>query len=267
MEEKELKGLEMLAEYIVDCGGEKGFLDGWYVTIEARKEGKTQGTSDMYYFSAANKKFRSRAEVARYFNLAAAPPKRAGIGSKKRRPTYELERRRIQKEIDKLNGNRSKIESKLGELIDEKEGKGKAVEDGELVKAGKATPQAKVEPDGVALPGIPDECMTDVLAIFDFLTMFRNSLAVSPCHLDDFAAALSATKELKKNHLDYETVPVFLTETHIAMLRLLVSDPTAELWWKAENVVMMPPEIVNDEGEVVPMEMEGGEEEEKKKSR
>ena len=112
-----------MGDYLVDCGGEKSFLNGWYVTIEARKEGKTQGTSDMYYFSEKNKKFRSRAEVARYFNLAAAPPKRAGIGSKKRRPTYELERRRLQKEIDKLNSTKSKIESKLTELIDEKEGK------------------------------------------------------------------------------------------------------------------------------------------------
>ena len=38
------------------------------------------------------------------------------------------------------------------------------------------------------------------------------------------------------------------------MIRLLVSDPTAELWWKAENVVMTLPEILDDDGEVVATE-------------
>jgi hypothetical protein len=107
--------------------------------------------------------------------------------------------------------------------------------------------------------------MTDVLSIYDFLTMFRTSLAVSPAHLDDFAACLATTKESGKEHLDYETIPIFLTETHIAMIRLLVSDPTAEFWWKAENVVMTLPEILNDDGEVVPMET--GEEEKEEKVR
>ena len=51
MQERELKGMETLQEYIVECGGKKNCLQGWYCVIEMRREGKTQGTSDMFYFS------------------------------------------------------------------------------------------------------------------------------------------------------------------------------------------------------------------------
>ena len=83
--QKASKGLALLEEYLTSCGLEPGRLKDWYVTIEARKEGKTQGSSDMYYFSPQHKKFRSRAEVARHFGLAAAPPKRTGGGSTRKR--------------------------------------------------------------------------------------------------------------------------------------------------------------------------------------
>ncbi|GMH72094.1 hypothetical protein TrLO_g6971 [Triparma laevis f. longispina] len=67
--------MELLSEYIIDCGGTSDHLKGWYVTIESRKTGTTQGSSDTYYFSPKNKKFRSRTEVARHFGLIAGAPK------------------------------------------------------------------------------------------------------------------------------------------------------------------------------------------------
>jgi hypothetical protein len=52
-----------------------------YTKTEFRKEGATAGTYDSYFFSPAGKRFRSRAEIARYFSLDAAPPARGNAKS------------------------------------------------------------------------------------------------------------------------------------------------------------------------------------------
>ena len=56
-------------------------IDGWDVSVEVRREGNTAGTYDVYYFSPARKRFRSRAEVARSLGLTPAPS-RKGAGPK-----------------------------------------------------------------------------------------------------------------------------------------------------------------------------------------
>ena len=47
------------------------------VTVEARKMGSTAGSSDMYYYNEVGKKFRSRADVARFLKLSSAPVKKS----------------------------------------------------------------------------------------------------------------------------------------------------------------------------------------------
>ncbi|EOD15627.1 hypothetical protein EMIHUDRAFT_211170 [Emiliania huxleyi CCMP1516] len=66
-----------LGEYLVSCGGAEGLVDGWYTRTEVRKGGGTAGTFDTYFFTPAGKRFRSRAEIARFFQLEAAPAKSA----------------------------------------------------------------------------------------------------------------------------------------------------------------------------------------------
>ena len=65
--------LALLSEYLAQCGLEAGRLKGWYVEIGQRKEGKTKGTSDLYYISPNHEKFRSKVGVARHFGLVALP--------------------------------------------------------------------------------------------------------------------------------------------------------------------------------------------------
>ena len=48
-------------------------IDGWYSRIEVRKEGASAGTFDTYFFAPEGRRFRSRAEVARFFGLEPAP--------------------------------------------------------------------------------------------------------------------------------------------------------------------------------------------------
>ena len=60
-----------LARYVEACGGSADLIDGWTATVEVRKEGNTAGTYDVYYFDPLGRRYRSRAEVARAFALAA----------------------------------------------------------------------------------------------------------------------------------------------------------------------------------------------------
>ena len=68
-----------------------------YTKTEYRKEGATAGTYDTYFFSPQQKRFRSRAEIARYFSLEAAP--RASSGGKSQQ----------EKQQDKANAKEAKM--------------------------------------------------------------------------------------------------------------------------------------------------------------
>ena len=63
--------LAALAEYLEACGGSASMVDGWYTKTETRSTGSTAGTYDTYFFHPSGKRFRSRAEIARYFRLSA----------------------------------------------------------------------------------------------------------------------------------------------------------------------------------------------------
>ena len=66
--------LRSLAEYLESCGGTRDMVDGWRTTTEQRHGGIYAGYSYTYYFHPSGKRFRSRAEVARYFELKEPGP-------------------------------------------------------------------------------------------------------------------------------------------------------------------------------------------------
>jgi len=74
--ERSAKLLASLGDYLENCGGTHAMIEGWYTKTEFRKEGATAGTYDSYFFNSQGKRFRSKAEIARYFSLEAAPAKR-----------------------------------------------------------------------------------------------------------------------------------------------------------------------------------------------
>ena len=221
---KEAQGLSLLTDYIMECGGTRENMKDWYVTIEHRKDGKTSGSSDMYYFSPPGKKFRSRAEVARHFMLAAAPPKRVA-GTKKKSLTYVGDRRRVQKEIDKLVATKLKVETKLTEFQDEAHKSQYPMDDSLLESLGTLSPQSLPPAEGTAIPGIAPASMTDFLSVWDFLSTFSKTLLLTPAPLEDFAQSLTSPSDAFSVHL---------AEAHVAVIRLLLADPTSENWWKLE---------------------------------
>ena len=72
-EEGEDEQIRSLAAYLVSCGGTCDMVDGWRAETEIRRGGDTAGQSDNYFFDPSGKRFRSRLEVARHFQLEAAP--------------------------------------------------------------------------------------------------------------------------------------------------------------------------------------------------
>jgi hypothetical protein len=80
-------------------------------------------------------------------------------------------------------------------------------------------------------------------------------LSLEPIELDDFAAALSfrppengenqaSASDESDNSSPSNHIPVYLSESHIALLRLLVQDPTSDTWWWS---VLETPEMIEEE--------------------
>ena len=79
--ERSAKVLASLGDYLEKCGGSHTMIEGWYTKTEFRKEGVTAGTYDSYFFNSQGKRFRSKAEIARYFSLEAAPAMAPAMGA------------------------------------------------------------------------------------------------------------------------------------------------------------------------------------------
>ena len=230
------------------------------------------GRFDANFFSAENKRLKSMAEVARFLNLANAPVKgKGGGGGAKRRSRKDTDKRKLKRELDKLMKSKAKASKALddhnnnGSVVDHFPASDEALwNDG--TNASKAHREGRIVPrsDIESFPGIPTHCIPDLLLVWDFLCTFGRSLSLQPIELDDFAAALSfrplaelkgsqsmageeSSTEHQQQQLSQQShIPVYLSECHIALLRLLVKDPSSDLWWWS---VLETPEMVEQEDE------------------
>ncbi len=220
------------------------------------------GRFDTSFFSAENKRFKSMTDVARFLNLSKAPKKGLAKISKKGRGSKVVQERRLKRELEKLKKSKIKATKALEDhenndnstdqlLVDQEsfwdDGSNAAI----AHKEGRVLPRANIE----CFPGIPTHCIPDLLLVWDFFCTFCRVLSLEPIELDDFAAALSfrvsaadhdsqRVGELDLNPPSF--IPVYLSECHIALLRLLVKDATSDLWWWS---ILETPEMVEQEDE------------------
>ena len=202
-------------------------------------------------------------DVARFLNLEKAPFKNQGGGIKSAsRPKKVTDKRKLKREFDKLMKLKVKAAKAMEDHNSEKlldhfpAGDGFMWDDGSRLskahKAGMIMPRSDVE----SFPGIPTHCIPDLLMVWDFLCTFGRTLSLEPIDLDDFASALSfrpITELTGSQCVDDQqqlpsqsNIPVYLSECHIALLRLLVKDPTSDSWWWS---VLETPEMVEQEDE------------------
>lgn len=95
-------------------------------------------------------------------------------------------------------------------------------------------------PDLCSFPSIPDYCTGDMLMVWDFLCTFNRILGLETISLEDFVSALTFqpsqdnSSSSPSNWNEPNTLhnpPVFLSEAHMSLLKLLVNDASSEQWW------------------------------------
>ena len=218
------------------------------------------GRFDSIFFSAENKRFKSMVDVARFLNLATGLNRSQGKDSNSRissRPKKVTGNKKLKRELDKLT--KSKI--KAVKALDGHNNEGvvnqfPASNDslwGDECNVPKAQNSGLIvpRPDIESFPGIPTHCIPDLLMVWDFLSTFGRTLSLQPIELDDFAAALSFPPSTQPTQVQSQLrpqlhIPVYLSECHIALLRMLVKDPSSDLWWWS---VLETPEMVEQEDE------------------
>mmetsp|Transcript_18479 Transcript_18479/g.39984 ORF Transcript_18479/g.39984 Transcript_18479/m.39984 type:complete len:1415 (+) Transcript_18479:122-4366(+) len=259
LSQREKRAMELLASYLEESGGERVQSENFRCKVIQRPGGRF----DSIFFSAENKRFKSMAEVARFLNLVIAPTRGQGGNNKTSgRTKKDTDKRKLKRELDKLMRSKVKAAKALDEHNNEDVVDNFPVSDDSLWddgsnsskahKAGLIVPRSDIE----SFPGIPTHCIPDMLMVWDFLCTFGRTLSLQPIELDDFAAALSfrPLTELKNAQPAEEQqqlppqshIPVYLSECHIALLRLLVKDPTSDFWWWS---VLETPEMVEQEDE------------------
>lgn len=255
LSQREKRAMELLASYLEERGGERVQCENFRCKVVQRPGGRF----DSIFFSVENKRFKSMAEVARFLNLMNAPSKSQGVGFKaSNRGKIDVEKRKLKRELDKLMKLKGKAVKVLDDHINENiasrltSSNGSISDDGskrtKAYTAGMIFPRADID----SFQGLPTHCIPDLLLVWDFLCTFSRTLSLEPIDLDDFAAALtfrpSAAKSSdEEQHLPLQSqIPVYLSECHIALLRLLVNDGTSDLWWWS---VLETPEMVEQEDE------------------
>jgi len=254
--------MELLAAYLEERGGERVQSENFRCKVIQRPGGRF----DSIFFSAENKRFKSMAEVGRFLNLVDAPTMRGQGGTSKPagRTRKNTDKKKLKRELDKLTRSKVKAAKALDDHNNEDTNDHFPTSDVSLWddgsnsskahKAGLIVRQSDIE----SFPGIPTHCIPDMLMVWDFLCTFCRTLSLQPIELDDFAAALSfrPVSEVKSTKPPEEQqqlppqshIPVYLSECHIALLRMLIKDPTSDFWWWS---VLETPEMVEQEDEYV----------------
>ncbi|KAL7471338.1 hypothetical protein ACHAXS_013445 [Conticribra weissflogii] len=256
LSQREKRSMEMLATYLEECGGERSQSNNFRCMVVQRPGGRYESI----FFSVENKRFKSMADVARFLNLVDDRPGSGG-GSRNNskssnRGQKDSEKRKLKRELDKLMKLHTKAVKVLDDHCNENPVKQLPMNDVSMMddgsNAAKAHREGRIVPssDIEAFPGIPAHCIPDLFLVWDFLCTFCRALSLEPIELDDFAAALSfrpVNVPQASSHGDSASnIPVYLSESHIALLRLLLQDPTSDNWWWS---ILETPEMVEEEGE------------------
>jgi len=89
-------------------------------------------------------------------------------------------------------------------------------------------------PDIDSFPGLPPASTPDLLLVWDFLCTFHRTLSLEPIELDYFAEALAlknTSMTSNEDNFEPKSFPLYLAEAHLALLNLLLSDPSSDEWW------------------------------------
>lgn len=256
--EREDRALVQLADFIVQRGGSPSAVGGFQARV-TRKGGSGSKRFDVNFFNADGRRFRSMLEVGRFLNIVhdggtnravggggggmrVAVQRRQGfVGSREQ----EAEKKRIRKELEKLRKAHQRATKAMDDfattnnearypmddrLLMEEEQQAETNGHGNHHSAMSTFAAARI-PEVTGFPGIPDCGTPEVLMTWDFLCTFERALALTPIALDDFASALVYKPPEGQLGDDVLVPPVYLSEAHLGLLKLLFQDRSSDDWW------------------------------------
>jgi len=242
LSQREEKAMKELMDHVINCGGDESQLNSFRCKVE--QVGERYQTA---YYSEQGRKFKSVGEVSKFLNLSDDKSTSVNSASNaardkttipsKRQPKnsreVELEKKKLKRELDKLIKNHVKASKALDDFQNEQSNEQMIQMDDDMIpfdaKKNKVywSILTRAEMDG--FPGIPVSCTQEVLMVWDFLCTFHRTLSLHPIDLDNFAAALIYKPRDREN--DESGAPLYLIETHLALLRLLLNDVSSDSWW------------------------------------
>ena len=245
--QREVRAMDQLHQFIQERGGNsEKLLKGFHSRVTKKRN--QHNKYDVHFFSPTKQRFRSMLEVGRHFQLVHDESRKAAAlkkGHRKQQSTKEqmAEKKRIRRELDKLRKTLQRANKNLDEHVVAHE------EDEEEEKENEVAPdasEASVSTTGptrsrcaatrvcdiTGFPNVPPDCIPDVLQAWDFCATFGRVLSLTPMEsVDDFSAALAYVPPAATDGDDVRAPPVFVAETHLALLKLLLDDRTSEDWW------------------------------------
>lgn len=205
---------------------------------------KVTQTGDRFqtaYYTGKAQKFKSVTEVAKFLNLTNgsnnSSTQKGKVIVKKSQPRnlreLENERKKLRRELDKLMKSHDKASKAHDDFHNDKSNDEHQIDDDLLPfnpTKNKALWAVLSKPEIDSFPGIPASCTQDVLMIWNFLSTFHRIISLHPFDLEDFVAAL-IYKPADISEASDPTPPLLLAETHLALLKLLLSDGSSDSWW------------------------------------
>ena len=241
---REAHAMTQLREFVKERGASESLVDGYRSRVTRKP---SDGRYDTNFFNPDGRRFRSMLEVGRFLGLVSEnEPKRSAASQKMKKKTKTISReaetakRKLRIELDKLRRQHTKATKDLDDFVTNDKESRYPVEDlilqeeqpGDSAKLSRSNCAAARIPDVEGFAGIPSHCVPDVLMAWDFLCTFSRVLSLAPIGLDDFVYALTymPPKQLAEGD-QFSFPPVYVGEAHLALLKLLLADPSSDDWW------------------------------------
>jgi DDT domain/Williams-Beuren syndrome DDT (WSD), D-TOX E motif len=263
--EREARALEALEEFIESKGGDKTLVQNYRSRVTKKP---SDGRFDTNYFNEQGRRFRSMVQVGRFLNLVDDSARSAAVGKMQKRKRgstatakeAEAEKKKLRRELDRLRKQHSRASKSLDDFMTGDKEFEYPVDDALLLEGPEDPkhprvlptncPAARI-PDIRSFSGLPDHCMPDVLQAWDFLCTFSRAISLQPIPMDDFVQCLTYKPPSKLSDNDtWKCPPVYLGEAHLALLKLILSDPSSDEWWwsileteETENAVLADPTV------------------------
>ena len=240
--QRERRSLDQLRSYLEDIGGDCAQADGFRIKVVQQTSGDKFNT---YFYTAEGRRLKSMIDVARFLGLVKddrgigssqsgkVGKKKAGTGRPNNQRQLDAEQRKLRRELDRLMKAHARATKALDDHRNDHKNDRYPIEDDVLMEeeGEKLCQLPSSKPDIDGFPGIPEFCTPDLLSVWDFLCTFSRALSLETISLDNFATALTYAPKMISGDQSLPLPPVYLAEAHISLLKLLLTDPSSDLWW------------------------------------